>query len=426
MKTQVENVSEVKKVIQFEIPWEDVDKHIKEAVRQISRTARIPGFRKGKAPDNLIRTRYAQQIKEDVMNHVIPEAYKNALKENQFEVVSEPALQDVVYAEGSPFSFKVTVEIKPKIELKDYKGLEVKVVKVEVTDEEVEAVLKSYQERAAELIPQPDISAQKGHFINAHLKATIEEKGKQRTLFDRQTQIELGAEGNHPAFNENLMGKKVNDALEFDADYPEDYPEKSIAGKRIHYEAKIESINEKRIAPLDDEFAKDLGDFSSLVEVREKIRMDIQKMKNTEQRNQCKDQLLKQIIEKHLFEVPEVLVRKETESLMRDYAVTLRQKGVDLQDSRIDWKEVQERFSKQAEQNIRGSMIMAAIADVEKIEVANEDLERAIGQMADQQRRAQEAVKAELVKGEKMDILKDRIRLAKTLDFVLDHAKTQM
>lgn len=422
MKTEVENVSEVKKIIHFEIPWEDVDKHIKEAVRMISRSARISGFRPGKAPENLIRSRYAQHIKDEVINHVIPEAYKESLNENRFDVVSEPALHDVMYSEGSPLLFKITIETRPKVEVKNYKGLEVQGSPIEVTDEEVESLLKQYQEAAAELIPLPDTPAEKGHYIQAHVKASVEIHGKKKTLVDNRTLVEVGAEGNHATFNENMPGKRAGEVVEFDANYPADYPEKSLAGKSIHYHVRIESVNQKRMANLDDEFAKDLGNFTSLADLKDKIRQDILNQKTSQQRSEWKDNLLKQLMESNPFDVPEGLVRKETESLLKEYAYSLHQRGTNLQDPSINWKDAREKLALQGERNIRGSILVEQIADTEKIEVNEEDVDRAVRQMAEQQRRAPEALKAELVKEEKMDLLKNRLRISKTLDFLVDHA----
>src|SRR5262249_36578974 len=155
----------------------------------------------------------------------VPEAYQEALKENQFDIVSEPSLHDVMYSEGSPFIFKVTIETRPTIEVKNYKGIEVSGAPIEVKEEEVDAVLKEYQERSAELIPQ-EAAAEKGHYINAQVKATVTRDGKSQTLFDNRTLIEIGAERNHPTFNENLTGKKAGDRVEFDIQYPEEEEEK--------------------------------------------------------------------------------------------------------------------------------------------------------------------------------------------------------
>jgi trigger factor len=422
VKTQVENISEVKKIIHVEIPWEDVDKHIRQTVRQLSRNARIPGFRPGKAPDSLIRSRYAQHIREDVINHLVPEAYRDVLASNQFDIVSEPSLHDVMYSEGSPFLFKVTIETRPSIELKEYKGFELKRTPLEVKDEEVESILKDYQDRAAELIPVEG-DAQKGHYLNARVKATIDAEGKKQTLFDNRTMIAVGSEDNHPAFNEHLTGKKAGETVEFDIDYPADSPEKSVAGKTVHYEVQIESVNEKRLAPLDDEFAKDLGDFSSLADLREKIRTDVLNIRTKEQRAQWKDDILKRLIEENPFEVPEGLVKKETESLLHNYAHSLQQRGVKLDKAEIDWNDVQGKLSRQADQNVRGSMIIESIAQKEKIEVSDEDLEHAIQEIADQQRRAPEAIKAEIMKEERMESLKRRVLFSKTMDFLVDNAK---
>ncbi len=426
MKTEIENVTDVKKVIHFEIPWEDVDKHIKHAIRTISKNARIPGFRPGKAPESLIRNKYSQHIKDEVIQHVVPEAYKDALNQNDLEVISEPEISDVLYTEGSPFVFKVTVETKPKIELKDYTGLELKTLPVDVKEEEVESMLKSYQQRAAELIPLADTAADKGHFLSAKVKATLDKDNKKQNLFDDRTLIEIGSEENHPAFNEHLTGKKAGERVEFDAEYAADYPEKSIAGKKIHYIVDVENVNERRLPAIDDEFAKDLGDFQSLSDLREKIKKDLTQMKTNQQRGHLQDQALTKLIETNPFEVPESLVKRETATLLQNYAYTMHQRGMNLEDPELKWDEIRSRFAKQADNTVRGSLLMEAIAKAEKIEVNEDDVEKRIQLISEQERRAPEAIKAELLKEEdRMDRLKHRILLSKTADFIIDHAKVE-
>jgi len=319
--------------------------------------------------------------------------------------------------------FKVTIETKPQIQANDYKGVELQTEKVNVSDEEVETILKSYQDRAAELIPLPDTPADRGRLVNAKIKATIDKDGKKKNLFDDRTMIEIGLEENHAAFNENLTGKKAGEIVDFDATYAADYPEKRFAGKKIHYRVEIESVNEKRIAPLDDEFAKDLGDFTSLQDLREKIRKDVLQLKTGQQRSRLREELLKIIIDKNPFEVPESLVTKETDSLLQSYAYNLHQRGVDLESKELDWKEIEARLAHQADQNVRGFLLIQAIAQAENIQVNEEDVEKSINQIADQERRAPEAVKAQLAKQDKIDSLKQRILLSKTLDFLLDQAQ---
>jgi trigger factor len=422
LKTQVENLSDVKKVIHFEIPWEDVDSHVKQAVRVITKSARIPGFRPGKAPENIVRSRYAQHIKDEVINHVIPESYQKALKEHNLDVITEPQLHDVLYAEGSPFLFKVTVETKPEIKIGNYRGLEIESKQIDVKDEEIDSILKNHQESTAELIPLPDTPAAKGHLVNANVKATLSEGDRMKTLFDGRSNIEIGYDENHPSFNENLVGKKAGEVVEFDAAYPEDNAEKSIAGKTVHYEVKIDSVNEKRLSPIDDEFAKDLGNYESLAQLKEKISQDVLDYKKNQQHNQQKDEVLKRLVDENPFEVPESLVRKETESLLNEYALMMHRRGMNIKDPSINWREIQEKLATQAERNVRGSMILETIAETEKIEAYDEDIDHSIQHMAEQQRRAPEAIKADLVKEEKIDSLRNRIRITKTLDFLVDQA----
>lgn len=422
MKTQVENISDVKKIIHVEIPWEDVNKHIKTTVQQISRSVRIPGFRPGKAPEHLVRSRFAQHIKEEVINHMVPEAYKQVLEENKFDIITEPALSDVMYSEGSPFLFKVTIETRPKIDLKEYKGLNLQAEKYGVTEEEVEKVLQNYQEQGAELVPMADAAGANGHFIRAHVKASLKGEEKKKPLFDNKTLIEIGSAENHPSFNESLTGKKAGETVEFDAEYPEDTKEKAIAGKAVHYQVEIESVNEKKIAPIDDEFAKDLGDYNSLEDLKAKIRQDILNWKKKEQRNQLAEALVKELADKNPFEVPEGLVKKESENLLQQYAHTLQHRGVDLRNAKIDWTEIQGQLMRQAEQNVRVSMLISEISDTEKVVINEDDVDKEVSRMAEQRHRAPEAVKAELVKEEKMESLKDRIRFSKTIDFLIDQA----
>jgi len=426
VKTQIESVTGVKKVLHVEIPWEEVDKHVRESVRKISRSARISGFRPGKAPESLIRSRYAQQIKDDVIQHLVPEAYQEVLEENQFDIVSEPSLHDVMYSEGSPLLFKVTIETKPAIELKEYKSLDLKGEKIQVKEEEMDRVLKAYQDRAAELVPQEDTPAASGHFLNALVRAHLKQKGSRKKLFEDKTVIELGSADNHAAFNENLQGKRAGETVEFDAAYPDDYEEKSIAGKIVHYTVTVEAVNDKRVPPIDDDLAKDLGDFNSLEELKEKIRKDLSDAKSHEQHNHFKEEVLKKLIDLHPFEVPEGLVRKETESLMHSYAYALQRRGIKLDSPEVKWEEIQRRLSKQADENIRGSMIVDAISDAEKITVTDDDVEKEIIPMAEKRHRAPEAVKAELIKEKRLDDLKRRLLIGKTLDFVIDHAKIEL
>lgn len=421
MKTQVENLNEVKKIIHFEIPWEDVDLHVKESVRHIMRTARIPGFRPGKAPEQVVRSRYAQHIKDDVMQHMIPDAYQTALKENNFDVISEPALSDVMYAEGSPFLFKITIETRPQVDIQDYKGIDIEARPFEIKDEEVDAVLKVYQQRAAEMIPLPESAAENGQYVAAHVRADLSGE-KKKKLFDSATTIEVGSEDNHPAFNEHLVGKKASEKVEFDATYAEDHPEKSIAGKTVHYRVEIQSVNERRLPAIDDEFAKDQGDYASLKDLKEKIRNDIEKHKQNDQKGHYKEEITKKLVDANRFAVPETLVRRETDNLMKEYAYTLQRSGANIQDASIDWNELYQKFTEQAERNVRGVMIIQAVADAEKIEVTDEDLEQSISRIADQQRRAPEAVKAELAKENRLERLQGNLRITKTLDFLLQNA----
>jgi len=214
--------------------------------------------------------------------------------------------------------------------------------------------------------------------------------------------------------------------VEFDASYSEDYEEKSIAGKTIHYQVTIEAVNDKRVPAIDDELAKDLGDFNSLEDLKEKIRKDLSDAKTSDQRNYLKEEVIKKLIDLNPFEVPEGLVRKETESLLHNYAHALQRRGTKLENPELNWPEIEARLARQADQNIRGSMIVDAISGVEKIGVTDDDVEKAIQQMAEQRRRAPEAVKAELVKEERMDDLKRRLLIGKTLDFLIDHANIEL
>jgi len=426
LKTEIENVSDVKKILHFEIPWEDIDKHVKQALRIVSKNAKVPGFRQGKAPVQVIRTRFAEQIKDEVIHKVIPEALKDAVEQNELKTISDPRVHDILYNEGSPFVFKVTLEVKPKIEMKEYKGIPLKTLPVEVKDLEVEAMLKNYQQRAAELIPLESTVAEDGHYLAIHVRATLDKGNQKQKLYDDHTMIQVGSEENHAAFNENLRGKTTGDTVEFDASYADDYGEKSIAGKTIHYTVKVEAVNERRLPSIDDEFAKDLGEFGSLDDLRDKIRKDIAQMKENQQREQLKDQALGKLIDDNPFEVPESMIKAEAESLAKQYAYTLVQRGTSLDDPNLKWDEIYARLSKQAEHSVRGALLLETVARREEIKVTEEDLDHRIQMMSEHEKKVPEALKAELLKdGERMERLRNRILMTKTADFIIDHAKTE-
>src|SRR5579863_10156056 len=295
--------------IELEIPAETVQKAADKVARDIVRVARIPGFRPGKAPMTLVRRRFADDIQGEVVQSLVPEYLEKALGEKNLVPVTRPEVDKVEFKEGEPLKFRAIFEVLPEFELGDYKNLQVQVDEIAAGDAEVDKAIEEMRERAATFVPVEGRAAKDGDSVLIKLKGTPADGGE--PVEADNVMVPLGAEETLASFTENLRGTNAGETKKFQATYPEDYPDKKLAGKAYDFTVDIQAIKEKKLPELNDEFVKeaagDNAELKTLDELRAKLRESIEASRDHQQKTQAQDRILEQITKSHDFPVPEAL-----------------------------------------------------------------------------------------------------------------------
>jgi trigger factor len=424
MKAELIDVSECKKNLDIEIPQEVVDAEIAHIAQDFAKKARVPGFRPGKAPVGVVKTRFRDEIVSEMMHHLLPKYFGEAVDERKLEIVRAPHFESVDYGSGKPLRFKAVFEVYPSLNISNYTGIPVEQVSASVEDSEVGESLKRLQEDMAELAPVlEDRPIQEGDFAEISFTGTIE--GDEQPITAEKAVAEVGGKTTLKEFTDNLLGMKVNDEKSFPVSYREDYPEKRLAGKTAQYKVKVETIKRKDIPEVDDEFAQRFGDYKTIDDLKKKIREDIEKHKTDTAQEQMREKLLEWLEDNNEFEIPESLVERQlqirVQRLMRDLA----RQGINPQRLDVDWSKIREEQQRQASRDVKGSLILDYISLKEGINVTDEEIEAEIEKIAAETQRPREKVREVLGKDSGLDRLGEQIRNKKTLDFLQERARTQ-
>ncbi len=409
MKIQVNKEKDWKRTLDIEIEKERVDSEYEQVFKEIKIKSKIPGFRQGKAPMDLIKSRFKDVATEDVIRNLIPQAYKNALKEANLTPVSDPILKEIELKPGLPLKFKAEIEVLPQIDIKDYRGLAVTKKKFEVKDEDVEKNIKYLKEQNATLKPV-ERKAKEGDFILVDLekfpaKNIKEEKAKDQQVF-------LGKQNLLPEFFDAFKNSQAGEQKEFEVFYPTDYRDKELAGKKVEYKVKIKEIKEKVFPEVDDIFAKSLG-FSDYLDMRFRIKKDLERKAEQESLRDLKTQLIKKVIEKNSFEVPKSLLKDYLDSVVDDF-----KKSKEI----VDEKKIRAQNEKVGKDRIRWIILLQEIAKKERVEVTSDDVKDWIKKFAQNYNLTQEKAKEILAKGKKLEDIKESILEDKVLDLLLRNA----
>src|SRR5712692_4514084 len=313
--------------LDLEIPAEEVQKATERIAREFARIARVPGFRPGKAPVTLIRRRFAEDIKAELLQSLVPEHIEKAVSEQKLMPVTRPQVDKVDLTEGGPLKFRATFEVLPEFELGNYKDLEVEVEALEITDADVEKGLNELRERGATFVPAEGRAIQNGDYAQIKLMGTPIGGGE--PLQAESVLCHVGAEETIEAFNENLRGAKAGEHRRFEVHYPADYPDQKLTGKAYTYAVEILAVKEKKLPELDDEFAKQVSDAKTMDELRAKMRQNMEAARDERQAEQARDRILAKLIAANEFPVPEALVDHQMDVRLERAARTLVAQGVD-------------------------------------------------------------------------------------------------
>jgi trigger factor len=406
--------------IDVTIPAEAVAAEIEKVTEHIRSKAQIQGFRPGKAPASIIRARYAQEIRQEALENLIPEYLEQACQRENLRVVSRPSIKDLRFHEGDAVHFKAEFEVAPEFELKDVRGLKVTYAEPVVTDAEVEERLNQIRESRAEFVNVDPRPAQDGDHCLVSLETISSVEGE--PLRQDDINIEIGGSDTFPAFSDALRGAVPGDEREAEVAYPEDYAVDRLAGRTVRFRITLKQIRKKELPELNDEFARDLGDFQSIGEVREEIRKAIFREKDYEAQVKAKNDLIDQIVALHDFPVPEAYIDDRIENMVDGQLRSMQAQGVDVSKIRIDWDKLRQNQYEQAKHDVKAALLLGKIATSENIGATEEEIDAEIQRIARQRREPPAAVRLKLEKKGGLQTIINRIITDKTLKFLFDHA----
>jgi trigger factor len=408
--------------LELEIPAEAVQKAIARVAREFARVARVPGFRPGKAPETLIRRRFADDIKSEVLQTLVPEQIERAVSENKMVPITQPQVDKVDFTESGPVKFRATFEVLPEFDLGQYKDLEVEVDDHKIEDADVDKAIEELRDRAATFVPVEARTITDGDYAQLKLKGIPAGGGE--TLDAESVLCHVGGEETMDAFNQNLRGASAGDHKTFDVTYPAAYPDPKLQGKTYSYALEVLGIKEKKRPELTDEFAKDLGEGQTVEELRAKVRENLEAARSHRLSDQTREKLLAKIVGSHDFPVPQALVEHQMDSRLERTVRSLAAQGVDPRAVNVDWVALRSRQKDRATEDVKAELLLDRIATAENIDVSEEDVEKEIESIAQRSGESATAVRANLTRHNALDRMKSKLRSEKTLDWLCRNSRT--
>jgi trigger factor len=406
--------------IEITVPVDEIARETDRVVANIQQKAKLPGFRPGKAPANLIRTKFSKQVREDVLENLLPKYFKQKVEEEHLEVVGRPNLKDVHFHEGEPLIFKAEFEVAPEIELGEYRGVTVHYTEPEVTDEDITKRIDEIREQKAQFVnvdPRPIVD---GDYAVVTLDSL---SGVEPAVHQDEVSLHVGDPDTMTGFSEALRGMSPGDEKEFEVTYPEDFGQARLAGKTIRFRATVTTIRTKELPELNDEFAQDLGDYPTFNDLREAVRKAIFAEREYASQQKAKDELIDRLIETHDFPVPEAYIERQIEAQLENQFRDLAERGVDPSKLRIDWAKVKEAQRPKALHDVKASLLIDKVAEREAITPTNDEVDSEVQRIAKQQREPVAAVRKKLQKEGILGRIAYQIRSNKTLNYLFEHAR---
>ena len=389
MKTELKEVSPTQREIHIEIEPEAVKTVYNKVSQKYAKAATVPGFRKGFAPLDVVRLRYKEEIQNEVLRELLPEKVQQAIEENNLQPLAEPHLhfdnfENLKLNGSQPLSLHIHVEVMPEIPSPEYKGLEAVRRVRPLPEGEMERIIDQRRQSGATLVPVEGRKSEEGDTLIVDLEGTFADEPDTDPIKADDLEITLGDEGIEKSFTDNLVGLESDDEKEFTVSYPSDFSSPMLAGKTVNYKAKVKSVGKVELPELDDEWAQSLEEgYESLADLKDRLGKDLETVSNSDADAAVRTELINKLIEKHDFEIPNSLIEAQARNLLNNFAQDMQQRGVDL--NKVDKEFVQMAYNQmrpQAERDVRGAMLLEKIAELENVEVTDEDVSNEIEMMA--------------------------------------------
>ncbi len=430
MNTELKEISPTQREIHIQVDPEILKDAYGKVSKRYADKASVPGFRKGFAPLDVVRMRFKEEIKNEVLQLVLPQQVSAAIEEHNLQPLAEPHLHvdDVenIKVNGSePIKLHVHVEVMPEIPTPKYDGLELTRRVKPVEESEIEDLLANRLNQEAALIPVEGRASEIGDTVIADLEGKFDNDPEGEPITATDLEVVLGDEVIEKSFTENLVGVNVDDEKEFTVSYPEDFSSPALAGKTVHYKAKIKSIGKSEVPEMNDEWAKSLDEgFESLSDLRNKLRADLETYAKADADARLRNNAIAKLIEQNQFEVPNALIENQARNLLNNFARDLQQRGVDL--NQVDNNFVEMAYNQmrtQAERDVLGALMLDKIAEIEKIEVSQEEIDEEISKLAEYYRASPEEVRESLAKQGGPGAIENNLKTRKSIEALVEKAK---
>jgi trigger factor len=407
-----------KREIAVEIPAPEVTRETEALIQKYQKLARLPGFRKGHVPASVIRQRFAEDIKTEVVESLVPRYFRQEAEKQGLIPVSQPRVTDLHIHEGEPLRFKASFEVLPEVKVENYKELRADKPEITVTDEEINQAVSDLREQHATFTALEGRPLSDGDFAQVSLDGKPK-SGEGQPVHMDDVLVEIGGKNTMPEFTEHLRGASAGNEKSFEVKYPEDSSDKRLAGQTFDYTVKVLSLKQKNLPELNDDFAKELGEFSNIDELKKRIREQMEAERTHTAEHQAKDKLVAELVKRNDFDVPEAMVDRQIDVRLERGLRALAAQGMRPEDmKKMDLNRLRAGQRDQAVQEVKASLLLDKIADLEKIEVGDDEINREIDALATQTKQTSEAVRARLTRDGALDRIRNRIRNEKTLNFL--------
>ncbi len=410
-----------KHALELSVPAQEVDSETARITADVRKRAKLQGFRPGKAPDSLIRKHFASDIRQQVIEALVPKYLQKQFEAENLNVVGTPDITEIHLHDGEPLRFKAQFEVVPEIELKDYKGVEVEYAEPEVADDDVAKRLEELREQKAEYINIDPRPVENGDFAVVALESIAGIEGD--PVKTDEMVLEVGGADTLPEFTENLLGVSPGEEREFAVAYPEEYGSQRLAGKTVTFRASLKGLRRKELPELNDEFAQDLGDYRDLEELRTAVRKGIQGQRQHDAQEAAKNRIVDKLVDAHEFPVPQTFVERQVRNRVEQSLRAMAGEGTDPRSLQIDWPKVMETQKEKAVREVKASLLLSKVAAQESIHATRDEVDKEVERVARQQREPVAAVQMRFEKDGTMNRIANHIQTAKTLNFLFEHAR---
>jgi len=427
MKTAVEDLGGSQRRIVCEVPSEEVQKEVEKYCRTLAKEVDVKGFRKGKAPPSIIKRYFRQQVQREVASQLVSSSLEEALKQHALTPLGEPEVDSPALEEGKGFSFSIKLDVKPEIDVGDYQGIELEEESGDVREEEVQQSLEELRKVHADLKGiEEDRGAVEGDTVLVDYSTLLD--GQLLPDSERKdAYLELGSGSVRRNVEDVLLGARVGEDRNTEMEYPSNYIDKKLAGKKVSYRFRVKKILIKELPGLDDEFAKDVGAYENLEALKNRLEGEIRREKKVRIRNRLEEALLDEILNRNRFDAPRSLVAARHAQLMKDAKLHFLSRGLEMEQSSEDFQRMEANLEEVAEKDVKKHLLVEAIAKKESIEVSEEDVEARIRTIAEEHEQSVEKVRADIQKeAEGMERFKTNLLRRKTLDFLLSQVTIEV